>query len=132
MTACAVEQIDPETGDVVMTYSSTQQAARVMKCSSNIISHVLLGKQQTAAGYFWRRLDPQPPCSELCYDIMEHLEVSDEPVSKAEIRFMFSLSKGSEQNVVDTLLGLGFITAGWKGAVKITALGLQALKGKPY
>lgn len=132
MTAIAVVQIDPETAEVIGVYPSINQAARVLKCSTNVISMAILGKQQTAAGYLWERLEPQPPCSELCYEILEYLSTSMEAVSKAELRFMFTLSKGSEQNALDNLLGLGFVTSGWKGAVTITPIGLKALEEKPY
>lgn len=132
MTSCAVVQFDPETGESIAVYPSVHQAARIMNCSPNIISMVLLGKQQTAAGYLWERLDPQPPCSELCYEVLEYLSTATEPITKKEIRFMFTLSKGSEQNAVDTLLGLGFIASGYQGAVTITETGAKALAEKPY
>lgn len=52
----AVEQIDPRTGEVVAVYSTVLEAAKAVGRIPPSISAVLIGRNKTCAGYFWRRV----------------------------------------------------------------------------
>jgi hypothetical protein len=49
-----VEQIDPESGQVLATFESVKEASSATKANRSSISAVVNGKGKTAGGYFWR------------------------------------------------------------------------------
>ena len=54
-----VEQIDTETGEVIVTYSSTREAARATSVADSNISSCYRGikRHRTAGGVKWRYVD---------------------------------------------------------------------------
>ena len=55
-TKC-VEQINPETGQVLRVYPSSTVAANFMEISQSHISACCNGRQQTCGGFKWRFYD---------------------------------------------------------------------------
>lgn len=51
-----IEQIDPETMQVIRVWDSATQAARALGCSNSLISGVTTGKRETALGFIWRKV----------------------------------------------------------------------------
>lgn len=49
-----VQQLCPQTGDVIAEFPSQTAAAKAVGCSKPAISRVSTGQQQTAGGYAWR------------------------------------------------------------------------------
>lgn len=53
----SIEQIDPETGEVLRVFNRIRDASEFVGVKSNSITHVLKGRSKTCRGYFWKYVD---------------------------------------------------------------------------
>lgn len=56
-SALPLQQIDPVTNRIIATFESIHQAKNITNINQGAIRKVLNGKQKTAGGYIWRRVD---------------------------------------------------------------------------
>jgi len=98
VTKRAVHQIDKDTGKVIKTFESLQNARLSTGIDDGSICKVCKGRQNTAGGYKWEFVDVNP--NECILDLTEFKEVIDFPnykISKEGIVYSISFKKKIKQ-----------------------------------